>query len=112
MHGWQVNNGQKYIAVGSSAVIEVSAGDSDFFDVTPTGFTSGTISSTETQDSTTWSMDNWGQNMVAVSDADQTIYAQDVGTYLSGTEYITNPDFDSGPNWMDTIRKQLDGNHS
>lgn len=115
MHGWQVNNGQKYIAVGSSAVIEVSAGDSDFFDVTPTGFTSGTISSTETQDSTTWSMDNWGQNMVAVSDADQTIYAQDVGTYLSGTEYITNPDFDSGltgwtqsgSNWTATT---LEGN--
>ena len=115
MHTWRVNNGDKYIAVAASAGIEVSAQGAEFFDVTPSGFTAGEISSTETQDATVWSMDNWGQNLVAVSDADQKIYAQDVGAYITSTQFVTNPDFDSGlsdwsqsaSNWTATT---LEGN--
>lgn len=95
MIAWRANDSAKYLAIGTSTKLYASLGGS-FFDITPSGLTAGrddSISglgwgaSTYGSDdygtprssglfteATTWSLDNWGEYLIACATSDGTIY--------------------------------------
>jgi len=100
---WRDNSGDQWLAVGSFDALEVFRASGDNFDLTPTdlaeglkdanqntGFGGGfygagnygvpTIPSGTFQEATTWSLDNWGQNLVACSTEDGRLLEWDLVT--------------------------------
>ena len=100
---WRDNSGDQWLAVGSFDALEVFRASGDNFDLTPTdlaeglkdasqntGFGGGfygennygvqTIASGTFQPATTWSMDNWGENLVACSIEDGRLLEWDLVT--------------------------------
>ena len=95
--GWLDNGADRWVAVGTAAGLFVVAENNTIYDVTPAGFVVGiTDSAVNTgyggglygagtygtpradtslaQPATSWALDNWGENLVGVSDADGGIY--------------------------------------
>ena len=92
---WRANDAARYIAVGTHTKLYASQGG-QFYDITPTGYTTGKADSQpglgwgtasygdgaygvsrpsdEIIDATTWSMDNWGEYLVACATTDGKVY--------------------------------------
>jgi hypothetical protein len=99
MFAWRDNSTNVWLAVGSASKLYVYQGDGDQADITPTSFSAGrtdatggvgygngdygeqaygtqrlNLAQTGILPATTWSMDNWGQYLVACSDYDGKLY--------------------------------------
>ena len=92
---WRANNAERYISAGTNTKLYASQGG-QFYDITPSGFTTGKADSQpglgwgtstygdgaygvsrpsdELIDAATWSLDNWGEYLVACSTADGSVY--------------------------------------
>lgn len=92
---WRANNAERYVAAGTNTKLYASQGG-QYYDITPSGFTTGKADSqpglgwgtatygigdygvsrpsNELIDAATWSMDNWGEYLIACSTADGKIY--------------------------------------
>lgn len=102
-HLWVTNSGDLWVATGTYNKLYVVSSGGDVSDVTPTGLTAGRESAevntgyggglygrgtygtprAETgvfQPATTWTMDNWGQNLIACSPDDGEIYEWTLST--------------------------------
>lgn len=95
MHAWRDNSGNNWCGIGTHSNLYVYAGGSTY-NITPVGLTVGRMdsilgngfgagsygsstygtarSSLPISDATTWSLDNWGQYLMACSTADGKIY--------------------------------------
>jgi len=99
---WKTNSGGRYIAMGTSTKLYAMNENSVLKEITPTGFTTGradAISATgygynlygsfaygvarpdtgAIAPATTWSLDTWGEYLVACSDADGKLYEWQLG---------------------------------
>ena len=111
---WRDNSGNRWLAVGSFEKLEVFRANNDSFDITPsdlavgeadgtqnTGYGGGfyglgnygvpTIPTTDFQEATTWALDNWGQNLIAVSSEDGRILEWDLDTSGDATTISNAP---------------------
>jgi len=97
MLAWADNSGDRKVGIGTASKLYVMGGDATIYDITPTSFTTGNVdafnatgygsqlynkhnygttrpdTSTYTP-ATTWSIDNWGENLVACSSKDGKLY--------------------------------------
>lgn len=96
-HGWSANNGGRWYAFGTHDSLYSITGGGTSADITPAGFTSGRASAAVNlayggglygagtygtaradtgafQPATVWTMDNWGQNLIACADTDGKLY--------------------------------------
>lgn len=103
LHAWIDNSSDRWIVAGTYNKLYVYSGAGTQYDITPTGFTAGYEDAnspvgygnsfygvdaygTQRQESdipepaTTWSMDAWGEYLVACSDADGKIYEWTLAT--------------------------------
>ena len=117
---WRDNSSTRFLALGTSEGLYASQGGL-FYDVTPFDLAAGredtrtglgfgvgpygqedwgTARTTSQIDlsATTWSMDNWGQNLVACATSDGKIYEWPLNLTL-GSELVTNGDFAAGTDW-------------
>ena len=99
---WKINAGSRYIAMGTSTKLYVMSENSVLKEITPTGFTAGRADATNTTGygynlygsfaygvarpdtgaiapATTWSLDTWGEYLVACSDTDGKLYEWQLG---------------------------------
>ena len=120
MHSWQTIDGSRYIATGSynqlfaalasNTTYDLTIGDitqGDESGVIETGYgygpygreAYGTARTTGTlTEATTWSLDNWGENLVACSTADGRILEWQLSSAV-GSDLITNGDFAADSDW-------------
>ena len=99
---WRSNGGGKWLALGFSDKLRVSKGDATYYDITPVGFTAGSDDPTEASgygSSTygastygtarppgtflplsTWSLDTWGEDLVACMRGDGKLYEWSLST--------------------------------
>ena len=123
MHTWQSNNGTAWVAGGSYNEIVVMTGAGALTDVTPddlspgrenaavnTGYGFGyygtgiygqprpVTSDSVPQEASTWMLDNWGQNLVALHSDDGRIFEWSLST-TAGSELVATGDFASDTNW-------------
>jgi len=96
-HAWVTNAGAPYIAAGSYNRLAASDGNGVVYDITPSGLSTGIAEASENlgyggknygagsygtprerdysiAPATNWTLDNWGQNLVACSDAAGLVY--------------------------------------
>lgn len=101
MHSWRDLNNNRYMSVGMWDKLYAISQAGTITDITPAGLTTGNAVSTQNLgyggglygvgaygtprsdsgsfvDATTWSLDNWGQELVACSNADGDLYAWDL----------------------------------
>jgi hypothetical protein len=99
---WRANGGDRWIVAGTHTHLYVMNELGTLKDITPTGFTAGIPSATvftgygtnvygsfaygvarpdtgQPSPATTWSLDNWGEYLVACSDADGKLYEWQLG---------------------------------
>ena len=92
-HAWRDNSGDQWVAVGGFDSLKAFTGSGVTYDLTPTDLSVGlvsaslntafgggfygasdfgvaTVASGDAQEATTWSLDNWGENLVACSTED------------------------------------------
>lgn len=105
-HAWVNNLGDRFLALGTFEKLHIISNDTDLTDITPAGLSAGNVdaaanygygggaygaeaygvrrvtSSGTLLPPTNWSLDNWGENLVACSDGDTGIYEW---VYTSGT---------------------------
>lgn len=100
---WRDLSGDRKIAVGSYGKLVVSTASGLVYDITPTGLTAGSLSASVNtgfggsfygtsfygtprpdsgtySEATTWSLDNWGEYLVACSNADGRLFQWTLGT--------------------------------
>lgn len=123
MHTWQTNLGTAWVAGGSFNELTVMTGGGVKYDITPDGLALGRESAEVntgygygfygtaffgqprpvTTDSvpleaSTWQLDNWGENLLALHSDDGKIYEWALGT-ATGNELVTNGNFASDTAW-------------
>ena len=101
-HAWRDNSGDRWLAVGTFDALRVISASSILTDITPVGLTTGLESAAVNSgfgggffgvgfygtartginfsDATTWSMDNWGEYLVACSVSDGGLYEWQLDT--------------------------------
>jgi hypothetical protein len=112
MHAWQDVNGSRWLAGGTYSSLKVATSGGTVYDITPSGLTAGLedaelasgygsgfygtglygvapLTSGTYSEATTWSLDNWGENLVACSYADGTLYEWALNTAADAVA-ITN----------------------
>jgi hypothetical protein len=117
MHTWQSIDGTRYVAVGTHNELYAAIGSNTTYDIAPTDLTAGYVSATvETgygygfyglgtygtprsdtgnlTEATTWSLDNWGEYLVACSTADGRLLEWQLGT-TSDAAVISNAPVDN-----------------
>jgi hypothetical protein len=105
-HAWASNNGSPYLAAGSYNRLAMIDGNDVVYDITPAGFSAGIAQATENLGyggknygsgaygvprernytvaaATNWTLDNWGEDLVALSDADGNLYELDVSAFAA-----------------------------
>ncbi len=123
MHSWQSNDGTAWVAGGSHDQLIAMTGAGICYDLTPddlaagredaavnTGYGFGfygtgyfgqprsVTSDSVPQEATTWQLENFGQNLIALSSSDGRIFEWDLTTTV-GAELVTNGAFASDANW-------------
>lgn len=106
MHSWASNNGAPYLAAGSYNRLAVVDGNDVVYDVTPAAFSAGIAEASENLGyggknygsgaygvprernysiaaATNWSLDNWGEDLIALSDAEGNLYELDVSAFAA-----------------------------
>jgi hypothetical protein len=97
LHAWRDNTLRRYLGIGTTTGLYVYTDSGSIQDVTPTGFLAGrcdaiygagygfgpygaeaygTVRTSDTNvlDATTWALDNWGENLIAVANHEGKIY--------------------------------------
>ena len=103
MHSWIDNDSDRWIAAGSYNKLYIYSGAGDQYDITPTGLSAGNEDAlnaigfgtsfygreyygiarqeaTTITPATTWSMDSWGEYLVACSSSDGKVYEWQLNT--------------------------------
>ena len=103
MHTWESNNGTRYVAAGSYNELKAVISSGTVYDITPADLVAGTESAAvnigygygfygsgtygtprpdtgNLVEATTWSIDNWGEYLVACSTADGRLLEWQLGT--------------------------------
>jgi len=119
MLAWQDNAASRWIASGTYAKLYATTSGGGTFDITPAGFTSGVETASvntgygggaygtsfygQTRpdsgnygEATTWSMDNWGQYLIACSNADGKLYEWQLNTATPAAQIANSPTGCSG----------------
>ena len=132
MHSWKSSTGTtRYLAGGSYKALTAALPSGQSYDLTPFNYVEGRESASintgygyaeygvstygtprpdtgNLQDCTTWSLDNWGENLVACASHEGTIYEWDIDASGTETNILLNPEFSDGttgylassvPNW-------------
>ena len=112
MHAWEANNGDRWLAGGTYNKLIVATSGGLTYDITPAGFVAGSLDATVNTgysggfygtgfygqirpdtgnfgEATTWHLDNFGQYLVACSNADGKLYEWQLNT-ASDASQITN----------------------
>lgn len=112
MHVWTKNDGAPWLAAGSFDRLAAMNGNGTVYDITPSGLTTGISEAQENlgyggknygagaygvarernytlAPATNWTLDNWGQNLVACSDADGQILEWDVTTPATAAAVVS-----------------------
>ena len=112
LHSWKANDFKRYMAYGTSSKLYIWNDSGTVYDITPTGFavgrddavyglgygaldygdsTYGTARSggANTLDASTWTLDSWGQNLIACAPHDGKIYQWTLNTG-SAAAAVTN----------------------
>ena len=113
-HTWEANDGSRFYAGGSYNELRVATSNNMFYDITPTGLTAGDEHSTlETgygygnygvgaygversefgsySEANTWSLDNWGEYLIACSYADGKLYEWQLNTSSDAAQISNAP---------------------
>ena len=123
MHAWQDNGGTAWLAGGSFDELVVMTGAGIAYDITPDDLASGRESAAVNtgygfqyygqdyygnprpvnsdsipQEASTWQLDNFGQNLIALHQDDGRLFEWPLGT-ATGAELITNGSFATDTNW-------------
>ena len=123
MHAWQDNNGTAWLAGGSFDELVVMTGAGVAYDITPDDLAGGRESAAVNtgygfqyygqdyygnprpvnsdsipQEASTWQLDNFGQNLIALHQDDGRLFEWPLGT-TTGAELITNGSFATDANW-------------
>ena len=111
---WIDNAGDRWIAVADQSALKVKLLNGASYDITPVGLTAGLASSTDevgygnftygtsyygqvrpdggaTSDATTWSLDTFGQYLVACSVADGKLYEWQLNTAVKAAQITNSP---------------------
>jgi len=121
MHSWKDNSVNSWLGLGTAGeLIALTSGGTEY-DVTPHNFASGSANAAVNtgyagssfgtgffgtsrpysgifQETTTWSLDNWGEYLVGCSTEDGKLYEWQLGTTF-GSEVVVNGDFAVGTDW-------------
>ena len=112
MHAWEANNGDRWLVGGTYNKLIVATSGGLTYDITPAGFVAGSLDAAVNTgygggfygtgfygqirpdtgnfgEATTWSLDNFGQYLVACSNADGKLYEWQLNT-ASDAVQITN----------------------
>ena len=107
MHAWRDLSNNRYLAVGMWDKLYAVSQSGTITDITPAGLTTGNATAAQNlgygggfygvgaygtprsdtssfADATTWSLDNWGEELVACSNADGDLYAWDLDVLNNG----------------------------
>lgn len=69
-HAWRTNNFTRWIAAGSANhLVAIDSSDQEY-DITPASLATGYAESSSSAEATVWSLDSWGQNLLACSSTD------------------------------------------
>lgn len=121
MHAWQTLDGTRYISAGSYNELKAAVATNVTYDIAPLDLASGNLdAAVETGygygaygrelygeprsdtgnlvGATTWSLDNWGEYLVACSTEDGRILEWDLVSSESNS-LVTNGDFNSSDDW-------------
>ena len=121
MHSWETTDGSRYVAAGSYNQLVAAISSGGTYDITPDSLADGSEDAQRNigygysfygtgtygdprpdtgniVEATSWSLDNWGENLVACSIADRKLYEWSLGT-TTGSELITNGTFDTDSDW-------------
>ena len=113
MHTWQAIDGTRYIAAGSNNQLYAALASNTTYDITPSGLTAGQVDAVfedgygygaygrETYgtarttgtliEATTWSLDNWGEYLVACSSADGKLYEWQLNGAVAAAQISNAP---------------------
>lgn len=114
MHVWEANNGDRWVAGGTYNALKVVTSGGLVYDITPTGFTAGTVDAQvntgyggsfygtgfygQTRpnlgsygEATTWTLDNWGEYLVACSYDDGKLYEWQLNTAADAAQITNSP---------------------
>jgi hypothetical protein len=114
MHVWEANNGDRWLAGGTYDSLKAITSGGLIYDITPTGLTAGTVDATvntgyggafygtgfygQTRqnlgsygEATTWTLDNWGEYLVACSYADGKLYEWQLNTAADAAQIANSP---------------------
>ena len=116
---WRANDATRWLALGTETNL-YSAQGGTLYDITPANFTDGKVSSIPgfgygaglygdanygdaratslLIELTTWSMDNWGEYLVACSSTDGRVVEYELGV-TGGSNLVTNGTFDADSDW-------------
>ena len=123
MHAWQDNNGTAWLAGGSFDELVVMTGAGIAYDITPDDLAGGRESAAVNtgygfqyygqdyygnprpvnsdsipQEASTWQLDNFGQNLIALHQDDGRLFEWPLST-ATGSELVTNGTFATDANW-------------
>ncbi len=123
MHAWQDNNGTAWLAGGSFDELSVMTGAGVAYDITPDDLAGGRESAAVNtgygfgyygqdyygnprpvnsdsipQEASTWQLDNFGQNLIALHQDDGRLFEWPLST-TTGSELVTNGTFATDANW-------------
>ena len=115
MHVWESNTGDRWTAGGTFNSLIVATSGGITYDITPAGLTAGSLDAAVNTgygggfygsgfygqirpdtgnfgEATTWSLDNWGQNLVACSNADGKLYEWSLNTAADAVQITNSPE--------------------
>jgi len=121
MHTWEDLGSTSWIAGGSASELIVSTASGLTYDITPATLTAGLVDAQvltgfgnsffgtgffgqprpnygNYSEATTWSLDNWGEYLVACSPSDGRLLEWDLTT-ATGSELVTNGEFATDTDW-------------
>jgi hypothetical protein len=121
MHAWQDNGGDRWLAAGQASSLYIMNAINTSINITPTTLSAGNINPTLNfgygggfygtgfygnpaqnsgiyDEATTWSLDNWGEYLIACNPQDGVIWEWDLDTTV-GSEVVTNGVFAADTDW-------------
>jgi len=121
MLAWEDNTGDRWVAAGTANNLYIVKANDDITDITPAGLTAGNVDAEQNTgygggfygtsfygaprpdeglygEATTWSLDNWGEYLVACNPEDGVLYEWDLDT-VEGSDLVTNGGFDTDSDW-------------
>jgi len=125
MHSWQTQDNSRFLAAGTYNELKAALASGAVYDITPSNLTSGSKDAQvnigygyaaygtgiygdprpdtgNLVEATTWSLDNWGENLVGTSPADGRIWEWSLDT-VTGSELVQNGTFDVAPTSPDWV---------